>query len=292
MKLGWMRAGNARRLSGPENRDAIVQADALGMRQIHLPDLDLDDVSQLPKTSHTRIGVSIGVDPRRSPRKLERCLRHALDRLDGRLVLAVEADTSPKSFIVSQTIETLTTATPSPLVTTDFPMHAPRPEVLSIPQIGQAPDMRRASAHGFHCLSPAWQTRADISRHWPEIVAGATHALRRARPSTWHVARCVFVSDDRNEVAAYCAGVAALYLNHGITTGTDPASLVIAGPATDVAAKLMELRARVGPFGVLQCLDPGLEAREGICQRERLVRQVLPALAPAIHFNEKELERT
>jgi len=161
-----------------------------------------------------------------------------------------------------------------------------------MPEAGKSADMRQAAANGFHAMSPAHQTRSCLSRHWPALVAGATHAARRACPSHWHVARCIYVSDNPAKVAAYCAGPAAAYFRQlPCSGGIDNGAAPIAGSAQDVAAQLRALRARVGPFGVLHCIDPGLGIAEAQIQRQRLARDVLPIVNGKLPTSIKELER-
>ena len=294
MELGWMRATGPDRppLSWSAIRDAIAQSDALGLRQIHLPDLAFEMLDQLPKTGCVRLGVDVGALPPHPPRTLANNLHRILDKLDGRLVLGLSAEVSARARTANETIETLMSEAVARPLPTDFPMEAPRPEVLEVPQSGCSPNVHRSAANGFHALSPAWQSQAEIARHWPAIVAGATHATRRARPSQWHVARLIYVSDDAAAVSAFLNGPAAAYFGRTAQSKADPASLAVAGNASEVAAKLLHLRKRVGPFGVLQCIDPCLDADEGMRQRERLMTHVMPVLQGETPIFEKELERT
>ena len=295
MELGWMRIAShdAAPMSTAAIRDAIAQTEALGFRQIHLPELNLNFLRHLPETETLRFGLDVSTMTNLPPRALAEKLHCAMHKLNGRLVLGLHLDATPQSRITSQVIETLLSDTAPRPLDTDLPMCPPRPEVLVMPEAGNNADMRQAAANGFHAMSPAHQSRSCLSRHWPALVAGATHATRRACPSHWHVARCIYVSDNPAKVAAYCAGPAATYFRQlSRSSGIDKGAAPIAGSVQDVAAQLQTLRARIGPFGVLHCIDPGLGMSEGQIQRQRLAKEVLPRVNGKLPISIKELEST
>jgi len=104
------------------------------------------------------------------------------------------------------------------------------------------------------------------------------------------------VSDDRAAVDAYINGPAKAYLTRISPRGTLPAealkNTVIAGPAEEVAQRLAQLRARVGPFGTLHCIDPGVDTGLARQSLDRLASDVLPAMSHTPLDLAKELERT
>lgn len=291
MQLGWMRGSGtqAPELSLTQARDTVAQADDLGLRQVHLSGFQIERLNDLPRPKHTRIGLDVADITPQSPRALIETVRRALDLVEGRLVLAIGSGKTARCRAISQTFETLLSDTGAHTTATDFPMLPPRPEVIALTKHLAVPDVARAAALGFHAVSPAWQTQTDISRHWPAIVAETTHAARRARPSHWHVARCIFISEDRAEIDAYRNNVAKNYMGSG---ASDPR--VIAGPASYVAENLFNLRTRIGPFGTLQCIDPGLDPSMARTQRDRIATHLHPLLvAPTIAKpTPQELERT
>ena len=135
--------------------------------------------------------------------------------------------------------------------------------------------MRRSASNGFAALSPAWQTLPEIARHWFEIVAGATHAARRACPTQWHVGRLIFISDDPAAVEAYRSGPARSYLETHCPSDAQQGreDVIIAGPKRVVTERIAELIRRVGPFGTLHCIDPGLPADDAVTQMRRLASE-------------------
>ena len=297
MQFAWMRISSTTRpqLSISEHKDIVGRADRLGFDQLHLSGLTPEDIEGLPQTNTLRIGLDIAALSPQTPRALATNIRRIADHLNGRLVLRLTTSCQPESRLAEQTIETLLSqTTPNPL-NSDLPMPLPHPDVLVVPQENSTPDLVKAASNGFHGLSPAWQTRSEISRHWPAIVAGATHAARRARPSHWHVARCIFVSDDPAEVDAYRNGPALSYLRQSAIPKANLTQLadeaIIAGSADEVAARLRQLRERIGPFETMHCVDPGLDPADIHCQQERLIAQVRPRLAKNIPAAKKELER-
>ena len=293
MQVAWMRGSGTPKLTAAQWNSVVGHADEIGFRQVHLTGLGADVLDGLPRLNRLRIGLEIAGFPPQAPRALIDSIRRSYDTVEGRLVLGLTTGVSPQMRAITQMIETLTSDAAPRVLLSDLPMAAPRPEVMVTPQSKTTPCVTLAAANGFHLMSPAWQTRQEVSRHWPAIVANATHAKRRACPSLWHVARCVFVSEDRTAVAAYRSHAMQGYLR---TAGAAPSSveqLVIAGSAADVAAQIQQLRTRVGPFGTLHIVDPGLDHDEGCRQRNLFASTVLPQLtgdeAPAI---QKELERT
>ncbi|MEP3636651.1 MAG: hypothetical protein ABJN14_05240 [Paracoccaceae bacterium] len=293
MQVAWMRGSGTPKLTAAQWHSVVAQADEIGFRQVHLTGLDDEALAAMPRLSQLRVGLDIAGFRQQAPRTLVSHIRQAYDAVDGRLVLGLTTGASPQMRATTQMFETVTSSAAPHMLPSDFPMAAPRPEVMVIPQNATSPCVALAAKNGFHMLSPAWQTRRELSRHWPSIVASATHANRRACPSQWHVARYVFVSEDRAAIAAYRSKVAQDYLG---PAGVDPflaEHRVIAGSATQVTEQITQLRTRIGPFGTLHIVDPGLEPHEGCRQRNRFASMVLPHLtrddAPVI---QKALERT
>lgn len=295
MQLAWMRGSDAHapQLSITQWRSIVAQSDELGFRQVHWAGSGPDTLGELPRLSRLKIGIDVARFGSHAPRALVGAIQRATDLMEGRLVLALKTGHSPRDRTTGQMFETVLSEPTPHMVQSDMRMAAPRPEVLVVAKAGTTPGVARAAANGFHVLSPAWQTRQELSRQWPAIVAGATHAARRSCPSHWHVARCIFVSDDRAAVAAYRQGVALAYFKRAAVAQVMAGKFVIAGSAAEVAAQVSRLRARVGPFGTLHCIDPGLDAAEGLRQRARLVSQVLPRMTGSeTSTPEKILERT
>ncbi|MEO9898701.1 MAG: hypothetical protein ABJD13_10080 [Paracoccaceae bacterium] len=293
MQVAWMRGTSTPTLTATQWHSVVVQADEIGFRQVHLTGLGDEALVAMPRLTQLRIGLDLAGFRPQAPRTLINNIRQAYDAVDGRLVLGLTTGASSQMRATTQIMETVTSKAAPNMLPSDFPMAEPRPEVMVIPQNDTAPSVTLAAANGFHMLSPAWQTRQELSRHWPAIVASATHASRRACPSQWHVARCVFISDDRAAIAAYRSKTAQAY---GTKPGVDPSKAeqnIIAGSAAEVFEQITQLRTRIGPFGTLHIVDPGLDHDEGCRQRSRFASMVLPQLtrgdAPVI---QKALERT
>ncbi len=284
MRLAWMRSSNTLvpRLSASELRREVSHSDELGLRQYHLSGRGLDVLEALPPMHRLRIGVDLPAPGSESLHSLRRTVRSARDGLEGRLVLGLDTDRLAGFGTGDNAMEFALSETTQPCASGRREMAASLPEVLVLPKPGRVPDVARAAAHGFHVYSPAWQSRRDVSRHWPAIVAGATHALKRVRPCQWHIARFVFVSDDRALVDDYLNGPALRYLNWAVSRTMreqNAGDFLIAGSSEEVAERLVRLRRLVGPFGTLHCVDLGLDHAEACRQRERLVKEVLPLMA-------------
>lgn len=269
--------------------ETIALADCLGLRQVQLcarDERDLDLIIEM--TERIRIGLGAARLNGRSPGAKARDLRAMQDRAGGRLVLGLPSDTSPGARREAETLETLVSEPGLCPLSADlptdprFPIAPPRPEILGLPVTGTPQEAAASAALGRLILSPAWITPQALSWHWPAIVAGATHARRRVHPAHWHVARCVMVSDDPDAIARFTNGPVRAYLMRCGVAETDLRRLlphlVIAGPAARVASAISRMRNRVGPFGVLHCIDPGGDAAPVRETLTRMVRDVLPAL--------------
>ena len=295
MRLGWMRLSDEATpaLRQAELIETVAQADALGLDQIYLSGFGPEVLDALPEVPSLDIGLDFDRFPVSSPRETEACFRAAQDKIDGRLFLGETSASGTHDPSAPDLIETILSDTyPHPL-RSDYPMAPPRPEVLVLPHMGQGADVARAAANGFHALSAPWQSTGALSRHWPGFVAAATHSALRARPCHWHVARLIHVSDDREAATSYRTEIAQAYLERaGVTDPEIAADLIVAGTAEEVIAKLRRLRARVGPFGTVHCVDPGLAPNEAARQRVRLARDVMPALQDGATVPSEELETT
>ena len=298
MDLGWMRppCGTAEQMSVDLVGEISTHADRLGFSQIWLPDLKIDHLNRLARPRRVRLGIDLSTTPLPSPRQLANLIRAGQSALGSQFLLGVTLSPSKSHRIAFEQIETLLSEDPRAVLPSDLPMDPPRAEVLVQAARKTAPDLQRGAAAGFSVLSPAWQELGDVARHWAEIVAAATHATRRARPAKWHVARLIFVSDDPGEITAYREGIARDYLRANHPEGTFAGGredVVVAGPASAVAAHLEQLRRRIGPVGMLHVLDPGLSSDQIAEQMSRIATDVLPWLrgerpAPAT----RELETT
>ena len=282
MELGWIRTKSD--LSRRETCAIIAHADDTGLRHVHLPTITLGTLAGLPKSGRVSVSVQASTLSPQSPRAVAEALRTACRVMDGRLVLTLSSGGSPATWAFNQMLEALLVHNADPLVKPDLSIE-PRPGVLVLPDRGDAPDMRRAAGNGFHVMSPVWSAPSSVTRHWREIVLGATHALRRASLSQWHVARCVFVSEDRAKLDAYRTRIANAFPHHQIS------DVMITGPAAKVAYEIAKLRQRAGRFGVLQVIDPGFDLFEGRQQCERLVRDVVPIVRADEFVKKQEMER-
>ena len=294
MQVGWMRVSERRdqALTYAATCQAVAQADSLGLHQIYLAGQMPDLLADLPRTNRVRIGLDLTAFAAKARDNTAEAIRAAHDRLDGRLVIGLMTGQTVEARTMEEVFGAHMSDYPSAALYSDLPMEQPQPDVLSLPRPGTAPDLRTAVTNGLHVLSPAWNERDQLARHWPDIVAGATHARRRARPLLWHVARCIYVSSDRAQVDAYKAGPAKAYLRRAGVRTDRAASLVIAGSAQHVAEQVRDLRTHIGPFGTLHCIDPGLEPATAARQRELLMTQVLPQLEGATPVASRQLERT
>lgn len=290
MEIGWIRATGADVLSQRDVQAIVAKADEYGLRQAFIPGLHAREIEDLSPTKHLKIAVNGKDFVGRSPRDMADTMRRLSHRWHDRLVVAMPAVMTTRDRTTNQMIETLFVSTPaSPYCAADYGDEY-KAEVLATCGSRVAPDMRRAAGNGFHALSPCWQSACRVARCWTDIVIGATHAGRRARHSHWHVARCIFVSDDPGEVAAYRAKLAEPFLRRHGSGAADASDLIIAGTASDVVRQLKQFRAQVGPFGVLHSVDPGLPPAKALKQIDVLANVVVPRLSGAAPAARKEME--
>jgi len=291
MKLGWMRADGTGipALSWSDQADIIAHADSAGFHQIHLPHLCLNAAYRLPHTRRMQVAIHIEDLLTFSPRLIADKLRAAMDVRQNRLVLSLSSGRSARARTTRQIIETLISADQDQ-GHGSIQLAGLCPEVLSVPPCGEDTALRHAAADGFHALTPAWRARKDLAGDWTDIMIGATHARRRARPAEWHLARHIYVHDDPAQIAAYRATLADNHTAYGFRTREDALREVIAGPAAQVIDDIAHLRDMAGPFGVLHCVDPGLAAGQGRRLRDRLTSEILPALTGQAETKEKVLE--
>ncbi|MDB2407871.1 hypothetical protein N9W17_05035 [Jannaschia sp.] len=294
MQLGLIRDSGKRETASTraDGLEMARLADRLGLQHLRLRGLVGDDLDAVANaTESIRIGLDARALAGQGPRAMAMAICDAQTRAAGRLVIEFPCGRLPEMRGAAEALETVS-QTPCPQDGLGF-AH-PATDRMALIATGQPQEAKAAAACGDHVLSPAWLPRAAIARHWPAIVAGATHARLRARSARWHVARLVFVSDDPASVARYLGGPARRYLAaHGAPT--DEAHLrqvAIAGSADHVSRRLADLRRRAGPFGVLHCVDPGLDPASARHTLLRLVREVMPALTGATPTRPKELERT
>lgn len=290
MEIGWIRATGTEVLSKQDVRAILAKADDYGLRQAFLPSLNVTDIQDLPRTNHLKIAVNGEEFVGRSPRAMADTIRHLSQRWEDRIVVTMPAVDSTRARTTNQMIETLFVDTPTPCYHNDDNAPQHKTEILATCATRIAPDMRRAAGNGFHALSPCWQSTCKVARCWTDIVIGATHAGRRARPSHWHVARCIFVSDDAGEIAEYRAKLAEPFLLRHGSTHADLNDLIMAGTAAEVTERLKRFRAQVGPFGVLHLVDPGLSSDKASKQLNMLANVVVPGLSGAAPAAFKEME--
>jgi alkanesulfonate monooxygenase SsuD/methylene tetrahydromethanopterin reductase-like flavin-dependent oxidoreductase (luciferase family) len=162
-----------------------------------------------------------------------------------------------------------------------------------------------AGARGWSMISANFLLPLWVRSHWKKYEEGCRGAGRTADPSTWRVARTVFVADDEQTARDYAfgpdspyrfyykqlafklvrAGRANLFKpdpdlpDSAVTTDYIVDQLVIAGTVEQVVDQLVALRAETGEFGtLLYCgidwADPGLARRS----LQLMAEEVVPAV--------------
>lgn len=283
MDVGWMRMTGFR--ASQEIREWVRQTDDIGVRHIHLPHLSLNVLNDWSNAGSATLYVNARTLPKTAPRALAQLLKDSCHDMQGRFGLILSRGSSRPDWAINEALEALLADSCTPALHTDMPIQ-PRPQVLEVGESNLAPDMRRAAGNGFDAMSPWWRTPSALARDWTDIVLGATHATRRARLRQWHVARAVYINEDRAAAAAYLAHLSRLYPTF------DTAKHAITGPAEHVAKQILTLRKRVGAFGVLQVIDPGLDPAEARTQQRRLMGDVLPRIDDSKITPEFELEQS
>jgi alkanesulfonate monooxygenase SsuD/methylene tetrahydromethanopterin reductase-like flavin-dependent oxidoreductase (luciferase family) len=145
-----------------------------------------------------------------------------------------------------------------------------------------------------------------VRAHIEGYLAGRAAAGRSADASGWRVARSMFVADDEATARKYAHaedGAHGFYFHvmrtklarvgglsvmgppgaRGLTLEQALRDLVIAGTPDEVAERILELRARVGPFGTLlytghDWVDPVLARRSMQLMAEEVWPRVLEGL--------------
>lgn len=294
-----------------ELREDVALADRLGLHMAYLPGLPggaqiLADLAET--TDRIKIGLDATAFSNPAPSALTKEFSKLNTSLDGRLCLGVPIGcdaSSTKSRAAAQTLETLLSDVPLPCgakAAGRYPMSPPRPDVLGLPQSGSAKEAAQSAARGYRPVSPSWLPPRDVARHWPAIVAGATHARRRACPTQWHVARTIVISEDRATIASAVRAASSpirRYYERLLRLGIVKARLddildtaVIAGSAAQVTDRLFALEEAVGQIGTLQyVMHAGGDRTVARASLRQMTDTIMPALSGSTPNKAKELER-
>lgn len=313
MKLGYVGLSDESRSKSAvaDALDRLKLADRLGFAVAYLPKCDPARVASWAADVTGKIEITLDATAfgPKAPSDIIKDVRQVHDQLDGRLNLGLQMcgpDASSKCKADAQAFETLFSQSAHSggwHIPSRFPMKPPSPQIYGLPMTGTPAEARLAAARGYAPMTPSWLAVNDLARVWPNIVAGATSAVRRACPSLWQVNRLVVVHDDcsvldgylygpQSPVRAYVKRLAKYDLIDG-DLDAFVQRVVIAGPPSKVAQDILSLREIVGQFGTLNLIDCDA-AQDGLTRETmvRLAEEVMPMVENADVRHLKSLERT
>jgi hypothetical protein len=313
MKLGFIRMPDQHLHDAPSIAitSQLKLADELGIHIAYLPTLLPRQLLALggAQTKTLKIALDATSFGRMAPREMERSVRQINDALQERLYLGIDicCDSScARQRSQAQEFETIFaygSVFGQHLVNAPFPMKAPCPKILGLPVQGTTQEIAFAAARGYMPMTPSYLSAADAAHHWPAMVAGATSALRRAKPRHWQIARNIVIHDDRATREAYVFGAKSPIRKHynrlnnlGLlkdSVDTHLKNSVIAGSSQQVADKILALKETAGDIGTLYFIDhPQSDANIARDTMVRLVQNVMPQLKTTDIRTFKELENT
>ncbi|MEP1610739.1 MAG: hypothetical protein ABJL72_02340 [Roseobacter sp.] len=312
MKLGYIRMPDPR--PGANGLEALKGqlnlADDLGYHLGYLPKVDPTHFIKSDKfsTKNVKVGLDATAFGQLSPGEMEAAVRSVHNALGGKLNLGIEMCCGRKTTehrANAQNFETLFSRSFEAMADpkSRFPMREPCPKIIGMPVTGAYTESALAAARGYLPLAPSWLTDAQVARHWPAIVAGATSARRRARPEHWQLARCIVVHDSARVIERYVFGpdspIRAYYtkLSRRGLIGPDVDAqlkrIVIAGSSSQVAERLLALQEVACEIGTVYVIDPsGRDPEMTKNTMVRLAENVIPMVDSAQVSATKELEKT
>jgi alkanesulfonate monooxygenase SsuD/methylene tetrahydromethanopterin reductase-like flavin-dependent oxidoreductase (luciferase family) len=189
------------------------------------------------------------------------------------------------------------------------PFQRPHPPIY-VPSISRASlGLRSAAERGFRFISHHMIHTSALEEQWKTYSQAATAAGRTAEPSSWAVARNVFVADSTDDARRLAKGNSlgsCIQYILDLTRATAPTGVamwkrdeqqadsdctldyfmddvIIAGDPEHVTRQLLELREQIGPFGTLVLTAHDWDDRDRWTHSlELFVREVVPAFNKAI----------
>jgi alkanesulfonate monooxygenase SsuD/methylene tetrahydromethanopterin reductase-like flavin-dependent oxidoreductase (luciferase family) len=157
------------------------------------------------------------------------------------------------------------------------PYQRPHPPIVVTAVAPFSKGVTEAAARGWDMISANFLQPEWVKTHWPNFVEGRQRIGQTADPSSWRVARSIFVADDMATARRYVTdpngpyqayykslvyklvkgGRANLFKkdqkapDSSVTTEGVVNDLVIWGTPEKVAEDILKLREQVGPFGTL-----------------------------------------
>ncbi|MDA8048983.1 MAG: LLM class flavin-dependent oxidoreductase [Rhodospirillales bacterium] len=191
------------------------------------------------------------------------------------------------------------------------PFQKPHPPIALSVVSPHSVAMKAAALRRWIAVSANFIPTWSLITHWPKYCEGCAEAGRPPDPSAWRVARNVIVADTDAEARDHAfdpQGASWYYFDYlwqllyrrGLGAGMkpDPAmadrevtpatlieEMVVHGSPATVAAKLLALRERIGPFGtlLLAALDwSGVNAARERRSLTLFAERVLPKLRTAL----------
>jgi len=189
------------------------------------------------------------------------------------------------------------------------PLQQPHTPILVTVTAPFSKGLVSATARGWFGISANFLQPVWVASHWKMIEKGCAESGRTPDPSTWRVAKIIFVADDEATAKRYAKGHDGPYayyfrnlfrklqasrrselFKHDRTLPDDAVtldyildSLVICGTPESVVEQLLRFRERIGPFGtLLYCAHDWQDAKLGRRSMELMAERVLPALNRAI----------
>ncbi len=157
------------------------------------------------------------------------------------------------------------------------PLQRPHPPVMVACMSPGSDSVSNAASRGWSIVSANFLQPAWVATHWQKLNEGWAAAGRAPNPADWRVAKSIFVADDARTARDYALNPTGPYghyyrslmrklIGNGrpelfkgrpdmadgdVTHDYVMNSLVIHGTPDEVAARIVELRRQVGPFGTL-----------------------------------------
>jgi len=189
------------------------------------------------------------------------------------------------------------------------PFQRPHPPIVITAILPDSNGIAAAAARGWTPISANFVHPWVIKTHWPKYVEGCARAGREPKSDDWRVAKSIFVADDdatvrrmtrepgnpfayyfRNLQRKAQAGRGNAFFKHDPalpdTALTDEylvEQMLIAGTVNEVVDKLLQFRARIGPFGRLLYVGHDW-AEAGAMRRsmELMAEEVMPRVNRAL----------
>jgi alkanesulfonate monooxygenase SsuD/methylene tetrahydromethanopterin reductase-like flavin-dependent oxidoreductase (luciferase family) len=189
------------------------------------------------------------------------------------------------------------------------PMQQPGPPIAISASSPYSGTMKVAARKGWMPVTANFVADWNVASHWPVYAKECALLGKVADPDIWHVARSIHVADTDEEAEAEVKKAGGTYdwyfdylwriYDRGnmkapvvVNEGDDPALLkhegmrdhfTIYGSPQTVTRKLLEFRAKVGPFGTLLMAAHDWENKTAMKRcMELMAKEVMPAVNAAL----------